>query len=96
LTLIPEPYFLAPEMNYLKAVFWDYPTFTEEKGLRNYLQQSQGKASRRWIMSRFLEHGRVIDTLQYFTLDEIKENLPDLKISTYIRLKWSRIIEVYG
>jgi hypothetical protein len=83
-------------MNYLKAVFWDYPTFTEEKCLRDYLQQSQGKAARQWIMSRFLEHGRVIDTLQYFTIHEIKENLPALKLSKYIRLKWSRIIEVYG
>jgi hypothetical protein len=83
-------------MNYLKAVFWDYPTFAEEEGLRNYLQQSQGKSSRRWIMSRFLEHGRVVDTLKYFTIHEIKENLPDLKLSTYIRLKWSRIIDVYG
>ena len=91
LTLTPEP-----AMNCLKAVFWDYPQFAEEEGLRNYLELTQGKSPRMWIMTRFLEHGRVIDTLRFFTINEIKENLPDLKLNKYIRLKWNRIIEVYS
>ena len=83
-------------MNYLKAVFWDYPQFADEEGLRNFLQQAQGTSPRRWIMSRFLEYGRVVDTLRYFTINEIKETLPDLKLTQYIRLKWNRIIDVYS
>jgi len=47
-------------------------------------------------MSRFLEYGRVVDTLRYFTINEIKETLPDLKLTQYIRLKWNRIIDVYS
>lgn len=94
--MLCSTYTLAPAMNYLKAVFWDYPQFNEEESLKNYLKQTQGKSLRMWIMSRFLEHGRVIDTLRYFTINEIKENLPDLKLNKYIRLKWNRIIEVYS
>jgi hypothetical protein len=47
-------------------------------------------------MTRFLEHGRVVDTLKYFTINEIKENLPNLKLNEYSLLKWKRIIEIYG
>ena len=83
-------------MNYLKAVFWDYPQFTEEESLRNCLKQTQGKSFRIWLMTRFLEHGRVVDTLKYFTINEIKENLPNLKLNEYSLLKWKRIIEIYG
>ena len=84
------------KMNYLKAVFWDYPQFAEEESLKDYLKQEQEKSSYRWIMSRFLEYGRVVDTLKYFTIDEIAENLPKLKISNYTHEKWKRMIELYG
>ena len=81
-------------MNYLKAVFWDYPQFAEEEGLRNSLNQN--KSLRIWIMSRFLEYGRVVDTLKYFTIDEIAEELPQLKLSDYTLKKWRRMIDIYG
>ena len=84
------------KMNYLKAVFWDYPQFAEEEGLRDYLKQKQEKSLYLWIMSRFLEYGRVVDTLKYFTINEIAENLPKLKLSDYTLIKWKRMIEIYG
>ena len=83
-------------MNYLKAVFWDYPQFTDKEILKNYLKQEPDKSLYLWIISRFLEHGRVVDTLQFFTINEIKENLPKLKLSDYTLVKWKRMIELYG
>ena len=83
-------------MNYLKAVFWDYPQFTDEENLKNYLKQKLDKSLYLWIISRFLEHGRVVDTLQFFTINEIKENLPKLKLTDYTLVKWKRMIELYG
>ena len=83
-------------MNYLKAVFWDYPQFSDEENLKNYLKQKLDKSLYLWIISRFLEHGRVVDTLQFFTINEIKDNLPKLKLSDYTRVKWKRMIELYG
>ena len=83
-------------MNYLKAVFWDYPQFSNEENLKHYLKQKLDKSLYLWIISRFLEHGRVVDTLQFFTINEIKENLPILKLSDYTRVKWKRMIELYG
>jgi len=83
-------------MNYLKAVFWDYPQFADEESLKIYLKQKQKKSLHMWIMSRFLEYGRVVDTLKYFTINEIAESLPELKISSYTLIKWKRMIELYG
>ena len=83
-------------MNYLKAVFWDYPQFTDKEILKNYLKQEPDKSLYLWIISRFLEHGRVVDTLQFFTINEIKENLPKLKLSDYTLVKWKRMIQLYG
>ena len=83
-------------MNYLKAVFWDYPQFAEEESLINHLKQKQGESLYIWIMHRFLEHGRVVDTLKYFTIYEIQESMPELKLSSYTRKKWKRMIELYG
>jgi hypothetical protein len=83
-------------MNYLKAVFWDYPQFSDEETLKNYLKQQLDKSQYLWIISRFLEHGRVVDTLKFFTINEIKENLPKLKLSNYTLVKWKRMIELYG
>jgi len=83
-------------MDYLKAVFWDNPQFAEEESLRNHLKQKHGESLYMWIMSRFLEHGRVVDTLKYFTINEIAENIPKLKLSSYTLKKWKRMIELYG
>ena len=83
-------------MNYLKAVFWDYPQFSDEENLKNFLKQKLEQSLYLWIISRFLEHGRVVDTLQFFTINEIKDNLPKLKLSDYTLVKWKRMIELYG
>jgi len=81
--------------NHLKAVFWDYPEFIEMKYLKNYISKNKSNESFFWIMQRFIEHGRVVDTLNYFNLLEIAKNIHLLKLSPYNRKKWSRIIEVY-
>lgn len=83
-------------MNCLNAVFWDYPQFVESEVLKKYLQEKKGTNAYLWLLNRFLEHGRVVDTLTYFTIDEISELLPDLKLSNYTIKKYRRIIEVYG
>ncbi len=83
-------------INTLKAVFWDYPQFTDRVQLTAFLRNKPSVKVRQWILSRFLEHGRVVDTLNYFNLDEIKTNLSILKITPYARDKWQRLIEIYG
>jgi hypothetical protein len=83
-------------MNYLKAVFWDYPQLAREEAIKTALKEQPGSKKYRWIMSRFLEHGRVVDTFSYFRLREIIEHLPKLKLSPYTLKKWRRLIEVYG
>jgi hypothetical protein len=49
-----------------------------------------------WILKRFLEYGRVVDTISYFKIDEISKQLPKLWLTPYTYKKWKRIIEVYG
>ncbi len=83
-------------MNYLKAVFWDYPQFTDARFLLRTLQGNKNKGIRNWILARFLEHGRAVDTFRYFSLDELKEKIDVVKISTYNHRKWKRLIEIYA
>lgn len=83
-------------MNYLNAVFWDYPQFADEEALKTCLKEKAGSTLCRWIMTRFLEHGRVVDTLAYFKLEEIAQSFPTLRPSPYAKKKWRRILEVYG
>lgn len=83
-------------MNYLKAIFWDYPQFTEKEPLMSILKEKRNSNLYLWIMRRFLEYGRVIDVLNYFKIDEIAEYLPKLQITSYTSKKWKRLIEIYG
>lgn len=79
----------------LQAVFWDYPEFQGEESLRKFLQSNEKNQMYNWAMTRFLEHGRVVDTFKYFSLEEISVNLEKLKLSQYARGKWQRLLEVY-
>jgi hypothetical protein len=84
-------------MNYLKAVFWDYPQLTNQEQLLTFIRENRkSKKVYMWILKRFLEHARVVDVLQYFSLEEIAGYLPDTNLTPYSRKKWKRIIEVYG
>ena len=83
-------------MNFLKAVFWDYPQFTQEEAVKSSLKGNMGSNIYLWIMGRFLEHGRVVDIFNYFKIQEIAEHLPKLKLTSYTLKKWLRMIEVYG
>ncbi len=80
----------------LKAAFWDYPQFMEEDALRQAILDGRGSSRFDWFLTRFLEHGRVVDTFKFFTVDEIAEHLPRLKLTPYARKKWERMLEVYG
>jgi hypothetical protein len=85
--------------NYFKAVFWDYPGLDTAHKIRRVLQDAKDKDQRErihWIMSRFLERGRVRDTALFFGLQEIKEALNALKLSSRARRRWKRLLEVYG
>lgn len=83
-------------MNYLKAAFWDYPQFTDIENLKKNILESKGSKVYLWILKRFLEHGRVIDTLNFFSCEEISNQLPKLNLQPYTYKKWRRITEVYG
>jgi hypothetical protein len=78
----------------LKAVFWDYPEYNDEKKLREAIAAKPD--IKKWILSRFLEHGRVIDTLKFFDIGEIDRMINSIRISENARKKWLRLIEVYG
>jgi len=86
-------------MNYLKSVFWDYPRFQDENYLINVIQlghKNEGDKKIQWLLTRFLEYGRVVDTFKFFSIHEIMVNFTKLKLSQYARKKWFRLIEVYG
>jgi hypothetical protein len=83
-------------MNSLKAVFWDYPQFTDKENLQKFIIENKGKDSYYWILKRFIEYGRVIDTFAYFKMEEIAQKLPKLNLTPYAIKKWNRMIEVYG
>ena len=83
-------------MNYYKAVFWDYPRFNNAKAIRRFINENYNNNIFLWMMYRFLEFGRVVDTLEFFTIEDISNNLPKIKLSDYSRNKWNRMIEVYG
>ena len=85
--------------NYLKAVFWDYPDLCDNESIRNMLEKAREEKDIRtvhWIMSRFLERGRVRDTAILFKPKEIKKELAHIKISPRVRKRWERLLEVYG
>lgn len=85
--------------NYLKAVFWDYPNLCENEGVRNMLEKAREEKDTRtiqWIMSRFLERGRIRDTALFFNPKEIRNELAHIKISPRARKRWERLLEVYG
>lgn len=84
-------------MNHLEAVFWDYPQLKNEKNLKKFIKKSKkSKKIYTWVLKRFLENGRVVDTLEYFSLQEIADILPEIRLTPYSKKKWKRIIEVYG
>jgi len=80
----------------LEAVFWDYPQFRDEVFLRHYLTENRGNSGYEWVMARFLERGRVVDTFKFFTIEEIVSGMDNLKLSPRARAKWKRMVEVYG
>lgn len=79
----------------LQAVFWDYPQFLQEDFLRAFLRQNKNNPTYYWVMNRFLEHGRVVDTFSLFSLKEIASSLHRLKLSKYSQQKWQRLLQVY-
>ena len=86
-------------MNYLKAVFWEYPQFTKEEYVSQTLERARNQRDvelYRWMMRKFLEFGRVVDTLRFFSIDEIAEHLRELRLSPYSKKKWQRLVEVYS
>ena len=84
-------------MNYLKAVFWDYPRLTYLKYLCEFIKKNRDSSRvYRWLLRRFLENDRVVDTLNYFPLTKIAAKISKLRLTPYSKKKWMRIIEFYG
>lgn len=84
------------QINPLCAVFWDYPDFTNQEYLRQCLQQPTDPGMYHWMLQRFLEHGRVVDTLQFFSIEAIAAELPRLSLQPDTVKKWRRMVEVYA
>ena len=85
--------------NPLKAVFWDYPELTNEAALGRKIQEARDSSLQdafRWYLARYLERGRVVDTLRFFRLEEIRRVMPSLRISPRAVAKWARILAGYG
>jgi hypothetical protein len=85
--------------NYLKAVFWDYPNLNTPENIRKLLQDAENNGQKEiiyWIMTRFLEKGRIRDTALFFRLEEIKEAINFLKLPSKTKKRWERLLEVYG
>ncbi len=80
----------------LQAVFWDYPQFLDQKYLESYLRENKDTDAFNWILTRFLEHGRAVDTLAFFDINDIAARLSSLKLSEYTATKWRRLVEVYA
>lgn len=84
--------------NPLKAVFWDYTELTEEKDVREYVNDARSSPDRGaldWILTRFLERGRVVDVRKFFSWAEIRSALPHLRLTPFARKKWARMLDVY-
>jgi len=82
--------------DFLKAVFWDYPDFANEQRIKEIVRSGWEDAIYRWVLKRFMEYGRVVDTFKFFSVNEIARALEDLPLSPYAKEKWHRMIEIYG
>jgi hypothetical protein len=80
----------------LQAVFWDYPKFLDEQYLNEFIKKNKNSDLYFWIMNRFLEHARIVDTFQVFDISEISSNFYKFKLTDYSLKKWKRLIEVYS
>lgn len=76
-------------------MFLDYPELTNPQPLRQRLQQAGKPQLRQWILTRFLEYGRVVDTFAFFSLETIMQEFSHLQLTLYTSKKWKRMIEVY-
>lgn len=62
----------------------------------DFLERNRDNDVYRWVLARFLEHGRVVDAFRFFTAGEIASEMDRIRISSYARKKWTRMLEVYG
>lgn len=84
--------------NYLKAVFWDYPELCEPEAVEKAIKNAKERTDTRtlqWLMARFLERGRVRDTVQFFGAQEVQDMIGDVRISPRAKKRWERLLQVY-
>jgi prevent-host-death family protein len=90
---------VKPAWNPLKAIFWDYPELTDDAALGLKIQEARVSPVQdafRWYLARFLERGRMEDTLRFFRLEEIRRIAPSLRISLRAAAKWAGILAGHG
>lgn len=80
----------------LNSVFWDLPKFKDQEYLKTFLKEQNGKIPYYWAMTRFLIYGRIVDTFEFFNINEISKSLDKLKLPEPDLKRWKRMIEVYG
>ena len=83
------------EVNYLKAVFWDYPKFADKDYILSIINDNN-HFLKNWLLRRFLEYGRAVDTLGFFNINQIEGAMHSLRLRPFTRKKWNRLIEVYS
>lgn len=79
----------------LKVVFWDYKELQDPEAIRHFFEKSS-ESGQLWVLHRFLEHGRVVDTFAFFHPSIIKLQLHKLRLRPYTLKKWERILDIYG
>ena len=77
-----RPYFL-----------WDYNlTNTEVKELL----KKGNRQTRLWLIGRIIESAKFKDVFKYFTLSELVQVFPQLKLRQPIKNAWQRALKVWG
>ncbi|MBW2031467.1 MAG: hypothetical protein JRJ31_20605 [Deltaproteobacteria bacterium] len=82
-------------MDFLKAIFWDYPEFANAETVRKIVELGWEDSGYRWMLRRFLEYGRAVDTMSFFSIEEISRAVQSLRLTPYTKKKWRRLIEIY-
>ena len=77
-----RPYFL-----------WDYDL--TDADVRRILR-GKNEVERRWMMGRILESARLEDVWKYVSLEQVRQEFPELKLKKPIRDAWGYALEIWA
>ena len=73
------------------AFLWDYDL--DEAQARGILQTAG--TQRRWLMARILERLKLSEVLKYLTLEQIQQELPQLRLDPKIKRHWEEALRLW-